>query len=275
MSTLLLSPQNNVKSNILEWKVDKCRAVCILLHDFEASPSRFSALGQHLAGNGVSVIAPDILIPSSGGSRSETIKSSEIDNGLEQIHRLILKCKEKFEDTSVFLCGEGYGGILALKFNQNHHELLDGVAVMSPFFKFSINMVKRFDLLMNILLRPQKSYQLPIKTSMVTKNDSYIDSEDSGGRSLNYTAKFFMDYFSLAKTVYNQTNTVKNSLFFMLASDDLISQNNVAHVYYQSLEVEDKRIDYYPEFHSLSIPQDFRSVFNDLSEWILSRTLAI
>lgn len=271
MNTLLLSPTNCVKSELLEWKVEKCRAVCILLHDFEASPYRFSALGRHLADSGVSVIAPDILTTSG----SETIKSNEIQDGLDQVYKLILKCKEKFEDTPVFLCGEGYGGVLALKFNQSHHELLDGVAVMSPFFKFSINMVKRFDLLMNLFLRPQKSYQLPIKTSMVTKNDAYINADNSGGRSLKYTAKFFVDYFSLAKAVYNQTNTVKNSLFFMLASDDLISQNNVSHIYYQSLEVEDKRIDYYPEFHSLSIPQNSQSVFNDLSEWILSRTLAI
>ncbi|HAR63351.1 MAG: hypothetical protein DKM50_10510 [Candidatus Margulisiibacteriota bacterium] len=259
--------------NYLKWPTTKSQGTCIFLQDFNAKPSRFSALAEYLCNNGIYGVAPDILSPDIRHDR-EVIRSNEIEASFEKINFLINEHKKKYKDTPIFLCGEGYGAVVALYFAQAFPSLLSGVIVLSPFFDISFNIIKKLSIIRDYFLRPQKSFCFPIKTSMVTKDQWYLDAlNETGEKEYWYSAKFWGEFALMSKQVLFKKKKIKTPVFFLLADDDLLVDNKTANNFFQSLQVLDKKINSYPEFHALSVPVDRDTIYSDISEWIVSRSL--
>jgi esterase/lipase len=255
----------------LDWPVSNCRAICLLLHDFNTTPKRFTQLGEFLAANNIYSIAPELFTHD-----AKKINSKENDKSFCRVNKLISRINKQYNNIPIFLCGEGYGSILAMNYAQSKSDTIAGVIAISPYFKFSYAIIRRLNVFIDNIFRPNKSYFLPIKTTMVTKNANYLtDNSSIEGARCKYSAEFLTGFFRMKSAVMRNAKKNTKPIFIMLAKDDLICENSKTHKYYQSLQVEDKQINYYDEYHALTVPKDKEMVFTDVASWLKGRSASM
>lgn len=256
------------KENIYMWIPDEMNAACILLHDFDSNPQRFSFLGEYLKSKGIACFAPFLF------SDNDKVDLNVISESNYKIQKIIQYLKENYLSVPLFLMGEGYGAVMSLKYSLMKENELDGVVLLSPVLGFSFMNLKRFDLWMDMLLKPECLHEFPIKPSMISKDFLNVEMvETSFSSKCSYTSKFLAEYMSVVKYVSGNQSDIDLPVCMILAKDDLVADNYLSFNLYENISSVDKYINFFSEYHSLSLALNKEDVFYDVFSWIKERTI--
>lgn len=102
------------------------RAALLLVHGLHEHGGRYSAVAEHLAGQGIAVYAPDLR--GHGQSDGDTRSYFAIfDSALGDIARLFDRIAQAHSGLPVFVYGHSMGSLLALLFTLDHQDRIAGL----------------------------------------------------------------------------------------------------------------------------------------------------
>ncbi len=176
----------------------------------------------------------------------------------------------------LFVSAISWGGKLAAGLCYRYPALFDGLALLAPGFKPRVkpSREERLKIAAARLRSPTKMFPIPLNDpALFTGNperQEYIRNDPLALREA--TARLLVESLKLDVYLRRAPRRVIVPVLLMLAGEDRIIDNERTRQYVERFASRDKTIrEYAGAHHTLEFEPDPRPIFDDLTNWILSR----
>ena len=126
----LINPVNNSERAGFVCAPENPKAVMVITHGFGEHSGRYHGMAEHLAGQGIAVLAIDLEGHGKKTTRKGVVRSYDIFHG--DVSLLLSEARQRFPDLPVFLYGHSMGGGLVLNHGMTKAPKVDGYIVSAP-----------------------------------------------------------------------------------------------------------------------------------------------
>lgn len=200
----------------------------VYLHGIESHAGWFALAAERLRKQGYDIFCLDRR--GSGLNRENRgFLSGHVDDYetlLADIRAFVTPLRERYQ--AVFLVGLSWGGLLATGYGLSHAESIDGLILITPGLRATVD-VGLWNRLKIVLLspwRPTARVPTPIKPRMFTTTPRYLaDIREDPLRLTSATVRFFFQSHRLDRLVTRDLSRNQLPLQLVLAASDTIVDN--------------------------------------------------
>jgi alpha-beta hydrolase superfamily lysophospholipase len=255
------------------FKPKKYKGVIIYIHDRGEHSGRYIYTIEHLIDKGFAFYGFDHR----GNGRSEG-KRGHIDNMNDYINDLwtfINIVKKREEDKKYFILGHSMGGLIGIRFVEEHADVVDGVIVTSTALKLKKGVPKFRKFIGEKLsnLWPKFSMKNVIDPVYLSHDKDVVKKymEDEMVHN-KITSRFFTEMMKAMKIAMEKAEKVEVPFLILHAGRDEISDPDGSVEFYEKLGSQDKKLIIYDGFYNEILNEvDRQVVFRDIDKWLKPR----
>lgn len=265
--------------------------ISIFYRNYPADPERgrlviAHGLGEH-SGRYVNVIERlqplgfSIWVPDHRGHGKSGGKRGHISNFMQfllDLHRLVeLAGRDLSENQKCFLLGHSMGGLIALRYVQQHPQHVDGLVVSSP----ALGMIVKIPLIKSLLgsmmsrIWPGLTLGNELDSGKISHDPDAVSAYENDPLVHDrVSARFFTEFLGAMQTVHQQASLLRAPVLMQLAGDDHLVNAASSKQFYRKLETPDKTLHVYEGFYHeiYNETQDRReAALQDLEDWLGER----
>lgn len=228
------------------------KGVVVMIHGFTMHGAAFSELAQHLAGQGLLVVAPDMRGFGDWYQKARDSKETckiDYDQSEKDILDLVKELKSRYPDMPIFVAGESLGGSMAIRYVANHSETVDGLILSSPSVKYiphpSFKMARQ---LFGAAIKKHGEVNLTFYIKKYYSNDERITDEGVSSEEMRRNVGI-MDLLRTRKVVRDTQRYIKMipasmPVLVLQGSKDLMVKAKGVKLLAESLKSKDKTVEW-------------------------------
>jgi alpha-beta hydrolase superfamily lysophospholipase len=272
MSSLITDEKGGIRYK--HWGAEPPQVVLLLVHGLGGHSGRWDFLGAWFQQNGVSSYA--IELKGFGETEGPLGHIDSFNTYYKDIHRLRDIISDENPGKKIFLAGESMGGLISFMEALREPDFFDGLICISPAFvsRLKLSICKYLKIFFAMAFAPGKRFDMPFNSAMCTRDEEYRKVMDSDKREHRMASARLL-YSTLAAQVRALAGKLDITIpvLFLLAGEDQLVDPGMSEKVFARLKTADKNIIFYPGmYHALSIDSGREKVFEDILEWVRSRT---
>ena len=268
----LYSGKNAAKLYFSAWRSDKTKALFVLLHDLGGHSERFSSIISYFENKNLSFYAADFR--GHGKSEGKRGDSEAILTFVYDIKCLINSISAKYPGVPVFLIGEGFGAMIALRYSLVYQRDIAGLILFSPSVKPSIKNSPFFLLGARIasVFSDSFSFSTNINPEQLTKDNSEIDKIKSDKLIHDrVSVRLFDELYKNSQFCLDRASDIRLPILLLTGTADELCNVSGVEELFAALGSSDKRFEKYDGlYHELmnELEKERMKVLNDVKKWV-------
>lgn len=249
----------------------EARVALVYLHGIESHAGWFAIAADQLRERGYDVYCLDRR-GSGLNQENRGFVSGHVDDYetlLADIRAFIVPLRDHYDE--VFLIGLSWGGKLALSYGLTYPEHIDGMILITPGLRATVDvsLLSKLKIASLSPLRPTARVATPIQPEMFTTTPIYLQYiREDPLRLTSATVRFFWQSHRLDKYIDRNIKDNKISIQLFLAGQDTIIDNDgVLGLLTQSKGAPLDVVRYEDQTHSVQLDAAERLV-NDMTKWL-------
>ncbi len=266
------------------WKVEKPRAILIIVHGFGEHTDRYDHVARHFCQHGISCYA--IEHRGHGRSAGPRWNVGDFDHFVADLHKFIGMVKEKEGKNKYFMLGHSLGGEIALKYALVHPEDIDALFVSGPVLgQQGMPLALLRDIVPSIATLAEETPDMatpgaePIDTKYLSHDEdntkAYADDPLVCHESMK--VRLASEAGKNIIWLHDHAHELNVPCLFLQGSEDSLVDPDATVDFYNKVKEEDKELIVYEGFYHeiFNEPESFQGgkkrVFSDVDEWLLPR----
>lgn len=245
------------------------QAVVVMVHGLGAHSGLFEFAVQHLVPQGYEVYAFDLRgHGQSPGKRGHILTWAEFR---EDLHAFLQQIRQQRPGCPCFLWGHSLGGTIVLDYGLRLPDDLQGLIVTAP----ALGRVRISPLKLTVgrLLSqvvPDFSLKLGIRNELGSRDPAIVSTYVQDPLRHEFgSARLATEFFSTVNWIYQHTLDLRVPLLLLHGGADQVTLPEGSRAFFQQVMYTDKEYHEYPNcYHDLYIDIDYRTVFDDLENWL-------
>ena len=260
--------QTPLKYLIWEPSEGNIKAEIIAFHDWWTTSKKFEAFAEYITDKGYRLYGMDLR----GHGKNTLGHKGHIESMETLIKDIVLfmdSIKNKEKEKKIFLLGNSFGGLVALRY-AIAHPLLDGVIAVSPLLDLKIKIPGAKKLAKKLKRNPAAMISYEIDQKFLTSDlkilKQYLADKD---RLKSISVKSYSDMQDAMKEVLSGASGLLCSVFILQAGNEKIVNKSKVKKFYEKIKSEDKNYKEYDLFlHDLMAEKMRAQVFQDIYIWL-------
>lgn len=252
------------------------KARMVISHGLGEHSGRYQNIVAPLLANGISIWALDHRGHGrSGGKRGHVVR---FDQYIEDLHQLVLLARKGSPaDRICFLLGHSMGGLIAVRYAQQHPESIDAFILSSP----ALGMVVAVPAVKQVMARaisslyPGLSMGNELDATKISHDTEVVQAyQDDPLVHDRVSARWFTEFMTAMQEANSRAGSIQVPVLMQVAGDDHLVSAPVSKQFFDRLPASDKTFHRYEGlFHEIyNAPADhLKIVLKDLVSWVLSR----
>jgi alpha-beta hydrolase superfamily lysophospholipase len=266
---------DGVRLHYRHWRAGpQHQAVLLYLHGVASHSDWFAETAPVLAGQGVSVYAPDRR--GSGLSEGPRGHLDRYERALIDVDEIVSFVRSANVGRPLFLAGSSWAAKLAVVYAAARAEFLSGLLLLGPGLMPRVNLPlwRRLQVIAGHGLTPTARIPIPLTPEMYTRNPAYLEFIRSDElRLLTATSRFFWETARLDRRRGSASERLRSPLLVVQGEDDAMMDVSKTTAWFSRLHAEDKTYVGYPGAgHTLEFESDRTRYVDDLAGWMLARS---
>lgn len=262
-----------VKIHFQFFKPKKYKGVIIYIHDMGEHSSRYLYTIEHFIDKGFAFYGLDHR--GHGVSEGKRGHINSMDDYINDLWTFINIVKKRERDNKIFILGQSMGGLIGIRFVEEHPGLVDGVIVTSSALKLKSEVPRFWEFIAEKMSKNWPRYSMsnefdPIYLSHdkdVIKK--YMEDELVHNKM---TPRFFTEMIAAMKTAMEKAENINTPFLVLHAGEDEMVDTKGSVEFYEKLGSSDKKLIVYDGFyHEILNEVDRQVVFKDMEKWLKPR----
>jgi alpha-beta hydrolase superfamily lysophospholipase len=268
----LYSGKNATKLYYSAWRSDKTKALLVLLHDLGGHSDRFSSLVSYFENKNLSFYAADFR--GHGKSEGKRGDSDTVLTFVYDIKCLINSITTKYPGVPVFLVGEGFGSMVALRYSLVYQRDLSGLVLLSPSVKPSIKNSPLFLLGARIasVFSDSFTFSTNVAPEHLTKDKEEIEKIKSDKLIHDrISVRLFDELYKNSQFCLDRASDIRLPILILTGTADDLSEISGVEELFAALGSSDKRFEKYDGlYHEImnELERERMKVLNDVKKWV-------
>jgi acylglycerol lipase len=255
------------------WDIGDAEAVLVFVHGIASHGGWFTETAEHLAANGVAVVAPDRR--GSGLSDGPPGHLGSLDQAMDDMRATIGRARDAFPGAPIVLGASSWAAKLAVVYATSSSVRLAGLALLGPglFPTVALAWARRVEVLVGHVVAPRASIPIPLTPEQYTTNEDYLDFIRHDPLRLHTaTATFFWETARLDRRRATASSRLQLPLLVLQGDADTMMSPSRTRRWFQQLATPDKTYRAYPDAgHTLDFAPDRGAYLDDLRTWLCRR----
>lgn len=256
------------------WKTaDPERGRVVIAHGLGEHSGRYAQVMERLTALGLSVWALDHRgHGQSGGHRGHVNSFDQYLTDLENL--MALAAREKPAGGKLFLFGHSMGGLIAVRYAQEHPGAMDGLAVSSPALGMVIEVSGLKLTMARIMSRiwPGLTLNNELNPNHISHDPGTVQRyQEDPLVHAKITARWTMEFFQAIQTANDRVAEITVPCSMQVAGDDHLVSAPASKAFFNRLTVEDKTLHFYDGFYHENFnetPERREKALDDFETWL-------
>jgi len=268
----LYSGKNATKLYYSAWRSDKTKALFVLLHDLGGHSDRFSSMISYFENKNLSFYAADFR--GHGKSEGKRGDSDTVLTFVYDIKCLMNSISAKYPGVPVFLVGEGFGAMIALRYSLVYQRDLSGLVLLSPLVKPSNKNSSLFLLGARIasVFSDSFSFSTNVSPENLTKDKEEIEKIKSDKLIHDrISVRLFDELYKNSQFCLDRASDIRLPILILTGTADDLSDVSSIEELFAALGSSDKRFEKYDGlYHEImnELERERMKVLNDVKKWV-------
>jgi alpha-beta hydrolase superfamily lysophospholipase len=253
---------------------DDARAILVYLHGIASHSRWFGETAVDLAGQGVSVYAPDRR--GSGRSQGPRGHLPRYERALVDVDEVLNIVRSENPGRPLFLAGSSWAAKLAVIYAATRPESLSGLLLLGPGLipRVTLPVQRQIEVIVGHLIVPTARVPIPLTPELYTTNPKYLDFiRNDALRLLTATTRFFWETGRLDRRREQASAVLRGPLLVIQGENDKMMDVPKTAEWFSRLRIDDKTYLAYPGgSHTLEFESDRTRYVADIAEWLLARS---
>jgi acylglycerol lipase len=255
------------------WEIRDAEAVLVFVHGIASHCGWFTETAEHLAANGVAVVAPDRR--GSGLSAGPHGHLGSFEQAMDDMHATVARARNAYAGVPIILGASSWAAKLAVVYAASASAGLAGLALLGPglFPTVVLPWTRRVEVVVGHVVAPRASIPIPLTPEQYTTNEEYLDFiRHDPLRLRTATARFFWETARLDRRRANASTRLQLPLLVLQGDADAMMSPSRTRRWFEQLRVPDKTYRAYPGAgHTLDFEAEHRAYLDDLRSWLCRR----
>lgn len=255
------------------------RLILILIHGAGQHSGQFSELGGYCSQHGIAFYALDLRgFGQSAGKRGHVSSFDEYLDDLDQFVRLVRK---KHPGEPIFLLGHSLGGTIVIRYGQKCQNCIQGAVLSAPALRLRFHIPGSLYWAAHVLSRITPGVCVDLRkwrpvAERIPRFKGCFNfelAEDADPLSTNqFSVRWFTELLVNGRRALNGTKDFKLSVLCLCGADDTLIDPVSVQEFYDSLQVEDKKIILFPRIKHRILQGNGRElVYRHILSWLQER----
>ncbi|MBP7901660.1 MAG: lysophospholipase [Spirochaetes bacterium] len=268
----LYSGKNAAKLYYSAWRSDKTKAVVILLHDLGGHSDRFSSIVSYFENRNLSFYAADFR--GHGKSEGKRGDSEAVLTFVYDIKCLVNSISAKFPGLPVFLIGEGFGAMIALRYSLVYQRDISGLILISPMMKpsFSNSSLSLLGARIVSVFSDSFSFSTNVAPEHLTKDKTEIEKIKSDKLIHDrLSIRLFDELCKNSQFCLDRASDIRLPILILTGTADGLCDVSGVEELFAALGSSDKRFEKYDGlYHEImnELEKERMKVLNDVKKWV-------
>lgn len=265
---------NGLRLAYRSWEHHDAHAGLVIVHGLSEHSGRYADFGEWLATRGVSTFAPDLR----GHGRSEGRRGHvpRFDVFLEDVDRFRVEVDGLVHaGLPVFLLGQSMGGLIALRYLEEHAGRYRGGIIASPWLGTAMPVARWKVAAARALTRvlPALPFRHGIDPALLSHDPDIVEAYRADPLvHPTITPRTFLGAAAAMNIVLQRGDRIREPLLILLAGDDGIVDTGRALDFARSLTNPDITTSVYAgHYHELLNEPDRSRIYLEIHDWIMAR----
>jgi lysophospholipase len=256
------------------WEAVSPRAGIVVVHGLGEHSGRYEHFAETMASFAISTYALDQRGHGLSDGRRGHVPSFDVF--LREIDRFRREVEGLAEyRLPLFLLGQSMGGLIALRYVEEHESRFRGAVLCSPWLATSMPVARRKIMAANALKRVLPA--LPFRSNMNAEHFSHDPDVVQAYRADplvhdRITPRLFVEVSAAMGVVLQRSDRIREPLLFLLGGDDRLVDTDRTVRFAQSMTGADVTVRVFPGlYHELLQEVERSRIFREIGDWIRTR----
>lgn len=252
------------------------RAGIVIAHGLGEHSGRYRAMAEHLADNGLLVIAFDHR--GHGRSNAKRGYVGGFSDYTMDLDIILQKCRDQVpENCPVFILGHSLGGLMVLNFAMQSPDRISGVIASSPALAPSVEIPRAKAAAGSILSRiwPAVTFDNELAPEFLSHDDGVVkDYVNDPLVHRRVSARLFTEMMDTMQQTRENPHLIRVPVLMQVAGDDRFTDPDSARNFFTGISAQDKTLhNYNGLFHEIynETREERQRVIADLEDWLRER----